>query len=137
MQISYENTCVGLVTLLKGDSNTVVSLWKLLNFSEHLFCLTPPVAVSRWRAQLFWYSKKGLWNCNSWNNMKFILFIIKGTLTQIWKFLCFFCVHIIIIPWKFSILNPKNPKLFSCKVCKMFVYKPTEIIEYAKKQSTF
>ena len=54
-QISQENTYVRVSiklqawrhrTLLKRDSNTNVFLWNLGNLLEHLFCKTPPVAVS-------------------------------------------------------------------------------------------
>ena len=38
-QISQENTCLGVrpAALLKRDSNTIVFLWNLRNFQEHLF----------------------------------------------------------------------------------------------------
>ena len=44
LQISRENTYVGVsfrpATLFKRDSNTVVFLWNLWNFKEHLFWRT-------------------------------------------------------------------------------------------------
>ena len=51
LQISQKNTCFGVsfliklqalrpVTLLKRDSNTIIFLWNLRNFQEHLFWRT-------------------------------------------------------------------------------------------------
>ena len=40
-------------------------------------------------------------------------------------------------PENFAFLILRVFKLFAHKVCKMFVYKHTEIIEYVKKYPTF
>ena len=37
------------------------------------------------------------------------------------------------IPWKFANLILRVFELFTCRVCEMFVYKHTEIMEYIKK----
>ena len=42
-------------------------------------------------------------------------------------------LHIKIITWKFRIFNSKNSLVTYRKVCKMFVDKHTETIEYVKK----
>ena len=42
------------------------------------------------------------------------------------KIYLYVCVHIKTIPWKFRFLNPENPKLFACEVCK-----------FLKKQANF
>ena len=57
LQYAQENTCVGVssvnlqawrpATLLKRDSNTVVSLWNTVEFSRQLFYRTPPMAASK------------------------------------------------------------------------------------------
>ena len=39
-------------------------------------------------------------------------------------------VHIKILPWKFCILNPMNSRVIYPQICKMFVYKYTETVEY-------
>ena len=42
-------------------------------------------------------------------------------------------VHINIIPENFAFLILRILELFSCTICKMFLYKHTETIEYVKK----
>ena len=80
------------------------------------------------------FSKKLVTNLFSWNNggIKGIFLLFKGTLMQIWK-----------SPYMFVLMQKQNSEnfpfwtlgiveLYTRKVCKMFVYKHSETIEYVK-----
>ena len=59
---------------------------------------------------------------------------LKDTLTQISKsFFMFQFIKKKKKPENFACLILRILELFGCKVCKMFVYKHTETIEYVKK----
>ena len=59
--------------------------------------------------------------------------ILKGTLMQTWKYPNMFLFLQKYYPENFSFLILRILKLFTRKVCEMFVYKQTETIEYVKK----
>ena len=58
---------------------------------------------------------------------------LKDTLMQISKSFCMFQLIKKEQPENFACLILRILELFGCKVCKMFVYKHTETIEYVKK----
>ena len=53
------------------------------------------------------------------------------------KISLYVCVHIKMIPLKCRILILRIIELFRRRVCKMFVYKHTEAVEYVKKWPSF
>ena len=57
---------------------------------------------------------------------------LKGTLMQIWKSPYMFVFIQQKYPENFAFLLPRILELYTRKVCKTFVYKHTETIEYVK-----